>query len=1556
MNSMNKPVVLFPMRLQIMKKEGVRCIPAIGGNPIVIRDLIKTSQIMTMKPSVVPRKGTISKLPAKPLKAVNLNGSKAVELINGGFASRDQLLQLGQDILDKIELITEEYNYYQIRWYPDTCQVFNPIRPVSDKETEAYQAYADRCTGGDEETGKAALADFINAVGSNRAKHILLAKEKGINPSDPTDAVNAGAAGKSFFKMLPDSVKLYTVKNVYITNGIPFEIKELQANLKPIPGNLSISLEELDPGSQSWINNFNEAVSMGMGVEVTNKSLVSQIDTADWLFVVGFSGDDSCDSLIRELFMRKRAAGSFEVIRQDSPTNNSEDEKSGYSNAKIKIDEFSENLMENSSGISATNILGAVFGFNDDQKREAFGYLKNGNSYDQLHAVDTFVLMYPGCTAEFWKAKLESKRYIQIPKIDATAGGTINHAGYETIINPAFNTIAASLHQNEFAISDDLKCYVSARGVVPPVLIDKNPYGILPVRSLPFWNFDNMNELDDPHFTLKILSEMFNRKRFESRYFGVTGRYNTLQSIADRMEANIKTMPLPNKIYTRILKGAQSFLNQDIEELTMPIVQEGDLAGLRANIYEVRAYLHALYTGTPVASIPQVFNESPLSANSLLTAIVKKSLLRMKELYDFGDYRDNVLNMLNQMKTAIDLLSSPKGSSVSEMEALVKETLDIFSPRYDAWMLALSARRLLITDRAGETIARNGIKAGQIPDVTCLNQNLTGVFGWLEKPGNAASTHNTDGYFQTPSANQTVAASMIRNASLYSAEGENPFMVNLSSQRYKEAVWFVEGLQKGYSRAELLGMRLERLLHDQGLDRLLYSLRSLYPMDQAKDTLKGSYLTNGEMFSEDVLDSKGFSEGDLNALKMLQNKIDELSDNVSDMFISEIAYNVASGNAEMANAWLSAFENKLPPPKVNMAGTVRTGQVLMQRVVMPLTGGEADAAEKNPRSIAEPALARLSDTLLSAFGYNSNTLLTASVYLRDQESKQLQHVKIDEMSISPLTDLGLSAFDIVLGGRKELDALAKRFVLHALKEKGQDVEDALKADNPEVAFDSKAFITFDYTGGMDSILTKASELLMVFKSSQPLAWEDIASAPVTGEGSYQIRVSSLKALYSRLERLSENYRLSLDELGSLKTKLGELMKKKEWLTRPGLAELQMKQTILKINALLNTFVKCGFQEANLYIFAEPGSQFLNIEPGITKPIIIQPNITRPNITRPDITRPDILKPPYTKPDTDINDLFESTSSAAVAAKLEALIERLGSRNSQAVLRDILTNPINETVSISYNLQQDCFEMNTGATPDDSLKSITLNVLLEKVQKQLKEWTSKDTMTILPPFVCQKTRAVSGSSSVEQLKLYRKVRKNISAISSLTDQFTAGLINSVWEPGVLEGVEAIKGMVMKNLGGADSAAVINDLKALKIDGRHSADLHYLLYQSGFTFTAGASFAGLKIDEWSDFVHNKSEVTGVGFKCQTPKSQAPNIILVAVPEYQYPLNSTGEWTHLHLARHMAETLRLMFIRTEGFNKEVPITADPSQPGHENAVFVDNAAPVMFVKSSENDPLLK
>ena len=111
--------------------------------------------------------------------------------------------------------------------------------------------------------------------------------------------------------------------------------------------------------------------------------------------------------------------------------------------------------------------------------------------------------------------------------------------------------------------------------------------------------------------------------------------------------------------------------------------------------------------------------------------------------------------------------------------------------------------------------------------------NLTGVgvYGWLEKPGAQGAKQQSDGFLQAPSLNRAITGALLRSAALSEMDNEkHPFSINLSSRRVKRAMSFTEGLQNGYTPAELLGYQVERKLHELGLDHNLLDFGKTTPL------------------------------------------------------------------------------------------------------------------------------------------------------------------------------------------------------------------------------------------------------------------------------------------------------------------------------------------------------------------------------------------------------------------------------------------------------------------------------------------------------------------------------------------------------------------------------------------------------------------------------------------------------------------------------------------------------------------------------------------------------
>lgn len=96
------------------------------------------------------------------------------------------------------------------------------------------------------------------------------------------------------------------------------------------------------------------------------------------------------------------------------------------------------------------------------------------------------------------------------------------------------------------------------------------------------------------------------------------------------------------------------------------------------------------------------------------------------------------------------------------------------------------------------------------------------------------------------------------------------------------------------------------------------------------------------------------------------------------------------------------------------------------------------------------------------------------------------------------------------------------------------------------------------------------------------------------------------------------------------------------------------------------------------------------------------------------------------------------------------------------------------------------------------------------------------------------------------------------------------------------------------------------------GPPGLQLHvYALRQTGSReapFVPGGSVAGLVVDEWQEITPSEQEATAVVFRCETTRAEAPNALLVGVPERDQP-----PWTCALVASAVAHGVTLMQLRT-------------------------------------------
>jgi hypothetical protein len=123
------------------------------------------------------------------------------------------------------------------------------------------------------------------------------------------------------------------------------------------------------------------------------------------------------------------------------------------------------------------------------------------------------------------------------------------------------------------------------------------------------------------------------------------------------------------------------------------------------------------------------------------------------------------------------------------------------------------------------------------------------------------------------------------------------------------------------------------------------------------------------------------------------------------------------GNLERAAAWQDFLDGECLPPEADFVDTQRSAGVHSTKILMPIFGSDGAATSvgslsQNPRTIADPMLANLCERLIT--GFNSLSIVGL--------------VEKDAFTIS-MSDLGMDAIDIVLGGKREFQLLVRQRVL-----------------------------------------------------------------------------------------------------------------------------------------------------------------------------------------------------------------------------------------------------------------------------------------------------------------------------------------------------------------------------------------------------------------------------------------------------------------------------------------------------------------------------------------------
>lgn len=968
LTEINEPLILLPLKLEIRK--------------------ISTSSSERI---------TLSKYNYKDVQT-EISSPKSTVKLPPGY-------QEPEDILLKNPL-REGLNEYWIRWYPDELNLKSPVGEVTKEEWQQWDKFRKlynsnkKLLPGDISEGKVQRAwiQFTEEVGIARAIQILRIKEDetaegegkdwdfdtDMNDKEPMDI----AAEKGIqMPSLPQEIFLFTVEN----GGVEL--------LKQVKINKEIVAAFVDLQNGHWMSDFDQAVKKGMGIIITDPNKVRQLKNAEWLIAFGINEFDNPDldaqekkyyeeelgsrNILTNLLKRRNALGELSLVPQDIPTNNTEQEKTKYEELEENPEEY---LGETRGGVSDESIPSTIDGL-----------CKKNNT--DLHLLTQYLNLpidiFQGIFNNSKSEKVQSIMMSTLLWDTCTLLGKLNGQNY-SLLNEHWDDL------RDFFIHN-----VAASGPFPVLRVGNNPYGILPVMA----NERNLDSLDLSSndfkrnlqlFLLFLKNQFLRLSDSTPKLDGVEGdKYDTLINIL-RTSSTSKEIDIRNLSWVidqfDYSKDPESFSNNLIlPQAAEDIKESKDLD-----------YLLSL-ADIDLKQIGEMELINPTDKDPLLKILINYAILHFNRIVN-NENRNSIVNIFKNIKTAAKYFINPDSSvSVKRFETLLLETFDLLTFRLDSWITGQAFKQLKTYD--------NDVA----PPI--------GVYGFLEKPGDIQDNEVMPEYIQTPSEAHAVTASLLRNASIHNGTDNNQgaFQVNLSSDQVRKGLDYFEGLRTGYLPEELLGYRIERMIHDDPAinDSEIFNLRQNYPLsnqfsegESEVDTISKPSIIHGEDFLE---------KEDHSSFVKIKDEIRKIKDAAADISLAEVVHSTLNGNIAKASAWMDFMDGNNIPPEPEFVKSRRTGLTQNTKIFLPVeTPDNLTPDTSNIRRIADPIFAHFCESFMPNF---DNMVIACKIAVKGAEindDSEPIHIPISELIIAPV--------DLVLGGKEEIIIRLRYYLLTRWKE------------------------------------------------------------------------------------------------------------------------------------------------------------------------------------------------------------------------------------------------------------------------------------------------------------------------------------------------------------------------------------------------------------------------------------------------------------------------------------------------------------------------------------------
>lgn len=372
---------------------------------------------------------------------------------------------------------------------------------------------------------------------------------------------------------------------------------------------------------------------------------------------------------------------------------------------------------------------------------------------------------------------------------------------------------------------------------------------------------------------------------------------------------------------------------------------------------------------------------------------------------------------------------------VATLERLLAEALSLCATRLDAWMTSFASRRL-----------------NELRDTPVAGAQLC-AYGFVEDVV-PAKGRDSAGYIHTPSPSHAQAAAILASGyRSHAGEGgggpRQPFGVDLSSRRVRNALSLLDGVRAGQPLGALLGYRFERGLHERGLARFVAPFREIAPLPVSGSAPPTTAVTS--VAAQNVVDGlelhrrwtaagrapEGTWPGaDVHGVDEELRALDDALDAIGDILLNEAVFHAVRGNSARARAALeTAARPGGGPPELEAIYTPYAGTGVVHRLLALFPGrwrpppGWAPDPALAYRAKAEPRLDAWAGRLLG-----DPKRVHFRVEYRDAASDEV--VAAVERRLDQL-DPPLSALDVVYAAaaseQSQLSEIEQRIVYQAVR-------------------------------------------------------------------------------------------------------------------------------------------------------------------------------------------------------------------------------------------------------------------------------------------------------------------------------------------------------------------------------------------------------------------------------------------------------------------------------------------------------------------------------------------